>query len=113
MSVTPFRLCVERLPRGRERAKQESLACVLGDAWIVQVPYSPESLWLVAGKPQAEVLHQRGTPRYCIWTLAEVQSLLEACGTLVQSLEEAARMLASECPVEPCVVGVIEQGSHR
>jgi hypothetical protein len=100
MPATPFRQCIEQLPQGRERAKQEALARVLGDAWIVQVSYIPEPLWLVPGKLQARELHKRGTLRSRIWTLAEVQSLLDACGSPVSTLEEAARMLASEAPEE-------------
>jgi hypothetical protein len=100
MPATPFRQCVEQPPKGRERAKQEALSRVLRDAWIVQVPYSPEPLWLVPGKLQARELHKWGTPRSRIWTLAEAQSLLDACGSPVSTLEEAARMLASEAPDE-------------
>jgi hypothetical protein len=79
---------------------QEALLRTLGDAWIVQVPYSPEPLWLVPGKPQARQVMRQGIARWSIWTLPELQALLEACGSPVQTLAEAAGALASEPPIE-------------
>ncbi len=51
------------------------------------------SLWLVGGRKAAERLTQRGVPRWCMWTLGEVQELLAAFGTSVGSLAEAAEAL--------------------
>jgi hypothetical protein len=100
MSCAMFATLLARLPPGRTRAKQEDLARALGEAWVVRVPYSRDPLWLVAGMPQVQELMKGGTPRRCIWTLAELQGMLEACGSPVHSLEEAARLLASECPTQ-------------
>ena len=97
MSWTTFARFVEGLPPGRARTKQERLARSLGEAWIVRVAYSDEPLWLVTGLPQAQALAARGTPRGSIWTLAELQGFLEACGSPVPSLEEAAGLLVSAC----------------
>ena len=100
MSTTTFAQFVKQLPLGPERLKQERLARSLGDAWVVWVPYSHAPLWLVEGKPQAQALCKHGTPRWCVWTLAELQDFLGACGSPVASLKEAAQVLESECPME-------------
>jgi hypothetical protein len=100
MSCATFATLVTQLPPGRARAKQEALARALGEAWVVRIPYSRDPLWLVAAMPQAQELMKGGTPRRCIWTLAEVQGFLEACSSPVGSLEEAAHLLASDCPTE-------------
>jgi hypothetical protein len=100
MSCATFEDFVKRLPEGRARTKQERLAQVLGETWIVQVSYSHAPLWLVEGKPQAQALCKHGTPRWCVWTLAELQDFLGACSSPVASLKEAAQVLESECPME-------------
>jgi hypothetical protein len=91
---------VEQLPPGRCRQKYEQKSARLGEVWVVHCVYGLNGLWLVQGLEQVEELIKGGTPRHAIWTLAEVQGLMEACGSPVHSLEEAARLLASDGPTE-------------
>jgi hypothetical protein len=98
MRCAMFATLLAQLPPGRTRTKQENLARALGEAWVVRVQYNRSPLWLVAGMPQAQELMKGGTPRHAIWTLAELQSFLEPCGSPITTLEEAAQLLASECP---------------
>jgi hypothetical protein len=42
----------------------------------------------------------QGIARWRIWTLAELQDFLAACGSAVRTLAEAAEVLASEPPIE-------------
>jgi hypothetical protein len=100
MSCAMFGTLLAQLPPGRTRTQQENLAHALGEVWVVHVAYSRDPLWLVAGMPQAQELMKGGTPRRCIWTLAELQGMFEACGSVIHSLEEAAHLLAGECSAQ-------------
>jgi hypothetical protein len=55
---------------------------------------------LVPSQIQAQRLVSQGIARWRIWTLTEAQDVLEACGSPISSHEEAAHLLASECPAE-------------
>jgi hypothetical protein len=74
-------------PRGKDLLEELQDKCLI-------------PLWLVPGQPQAQLFMGQGNARSRIWTLAEVQGLLEACGTPVQTLAEAAEALASEPRIE-------------
>jgi hypothetical protein len=57
-------------------------------------------LWFVPGPAQASTVQRLGYRRSAIWTLSEAQEFLEALGSRVNSVEEAARLIASEGPTE-------------
>lgn len=82
MAVGRLTGLIERLPPGRARARYERLANV-ADPLLITVPYSDEVLWLVGDPGQARRVASVGVPRWCIWTLGELQDLLGACGRSV------------------------------
>ena len=96
MSVTNLVTLIERLPPGRARSRYERLLGASGEVLVVTVPGLDGPIWLVWGHP--ETLTARGIPRSRVWTLAEAQDVLAACGSPVQSLAEAARVFASLPP---------------
>ena len=101
MSIMALTNLIERLPPGRARARYERrLKSPDGEVLAVTVPYSNQPLWLVPSQTQAQRLVGQGIARWRIWTLPELQALLEACGSPVQALAEAAEVLASEPPIE-------------
>jgi hypothetical protein len=101
MSVMGLTNLIERLPPGRARARYERRLKSAGeDTLAVTVSYSSQPLWVVVGQPQAQRLMGQGIARWRIWTLAELQDLLGACGSPVSSLSDAAEALASEPPIE-------------
>jgi hypothetical protein len=58
-------------------------------------------------------LVKSGVPHTRIWTLAQVQTWLDTSGSPITTLEEAAHLLASECPREgytPCTGPFSPQG---
>ena len=106
MSIIALTNLIERLPPGRARARYERRLKSAGEeALAVIVPYSDQPLWVVSGQPQVQRLMGQGVARWRIWTLAEARDILEACGSPVSSLEEAAHLLASECPTEGTAKG--------
>ncbi len=96
MSVTNLISLIERLPPGRARRRYERLLGASGEVLVVTVSGADGPIWLVPGHP--ETLTARGIPRSRVWTLAEAQDVLAACGSPVQSLAEAARVFASPPP---------------
>jgi hypothetical protein len=101
MSVTALSHLIERLPPGRARARYEQRLKSAGEeALAVTVSYSSQPLWAVMGQPQAQRLMGQGIARWRIWTLAELQDSLGACGTPVETLAKAAEALATEPPIE-------------
>ncbi len=95
MSIVTLASLAERLPPGRARARYERLSRDLGDAVAVRLASSLEPVWLVGSTDQAAALVDRGVPRWRVWTLAEVNSLLGACGSAVETVAEAAKFLGS------------------
>jgi hypothetical protein len=96
MSVTSLASLVDRLPPGRARAHYERLLAETGGEMIAaSVPYAEGTLWLVTGPAQAEALRARGVPAWRVWTLAEAQDLLGACGSTVHTLKQAAEAFRS------------------
>ncbi len=88
---------VNLLPPGRARTRYQRLAASLaGESVAVNLPYSDHPVWLVTGHLQAQVLVAQGIPRWRIWTLAEAQDFLGACGSSVRTLEQAALIFQSE-----------------
>ncbi len=59
----------------------------------VRVRYAEAALWLVSGHLQAAALTALGVHRWRVWTLAELNSLLAACGSPVHTLQQAAAVL--------------------
>jgi len=96
MSVTNLVTLIERLPPGRARSRYERLLGASGEVLVVTVSGVHGPIWLVPGHP--ETLTVRGIPRSRVWTLAEAQEMLAACGSPIQSLAEAARVFASPPP---------------
>jgi hypothetical protein len=99
MSTQPLVTLIDRLPAGRARRRyQRLLADVGGDTLAVNVARA-ETIWLTSAFGGAKVLAAQGIPRWRIWTLAEVQDFLSACGTPVKDLREAAAVLQSAFPL--------------
>ena len=99
MNVVTLASLVDRLPPGRARSRYERLLTETGGEMVaVTVPYVDGPLWLVTGKAQAQALTARGVPRWRVWTLGEVNSVLEACGATVDTVAAAVRLLGSPPP---------------
>jgi len=99
MSVTNLATLIDRLPPGRARSRYEQLLGEMGGGMLaVHVSYADAPLWLVSDQSQVSVLVTRGIPRWRIWTLREARELLDACGSRVVEMEEAARILRSSGP---------------
>ncbi len=96
MSVTNLVTLIERLPPGRARSRYERLLGASGEIVVVTVPGVDGPIWLVPDHP--ETLTAQGIPRSRVWTLAEAQDVLAACGSFVHSLAEAAQVFASPPP---------------
>ncbi len=97
MSAATLAALVDRLPPGRARSRYERLLAETGGEMLaVRVPYAEASLWLVSGPSQAKALTALGVPRWRVWTLAEVNSLLSACGSPVRTLQQAAGIFQSD-----------------
>lgn len=97
--VLSMEITISKLPEGRLRRKYETICDELGpDVHFIKL-YG-RILWFVPGQTQASIIQRLGYRRSAIWTLSEVQDFMEACGSPVSTLEEAARLLASECPTE-------------
>ncbi len=96
MSVTNLVTLIERLPPGRARSRYERLLGASGEVVVVTVPGLDGPIWLVPDHP--ETLTVRGIPRSRVWTLAEAQEMLAACGSFAHSLAEAAQVFASPPP---------------
>jgi hypothetical protein len=96
MSVTSLASLIDRLPPGRARAHYERvLGKSLGDMLAVNVSYADAPLWLVSSVRQVSLLTTRGIPRWRIWTLPEAQEMLDACGSPITNIHDAASILSS------------------
>jgi hypothetical protein len=77
----------------RVRAAYEELAAQIGEAWIVRDRRAAE----LSRRPLGKHLGDTHT----VMTFNEAQGLLDACGSPVSTLEEAAREFATPPPEEP------------
>jgi hypothetical protein len=97
MSATTLAALIERLPPGRARARYERLLAETGGEMLsVRLRYAQEPLWLVSGPRQVKVLTGRGIPRWRVWTLQEVKSVLDACGSVVGSVSSGRSYFPSQ-----------------
>ncbi len=100
MNALTLERLIEKLPPGRARDRYQRLMERIGDAVSVMVPYSHQPLWLVPDVNAARILTTMGIPRWRIWTLRELQALTGAFGTPIQTLTQAAEVLADRAGQE-------------
>jgi hypothetical protein len=93
---------IERYAPQAQKAQHDKLSTVLGETWLVWTPYTGKTpLWVFHGIEQLqERLRWGHVPRQHLWTLREVQDLVGPGDSPITTLEEAAHLLASECPQE-------------